>query len=309
MTTAAGLREMPDKPVGLGKSLRTACGKGDWDEVKTLLDNGADYGDGYEKDGSSPFLLAAERGRLQVVEGLWTHLRQPAILNEANDRGATPLHVACENGHLAVVRYLILIGANVNQVCGKKQTPLFTACKKGFVDIVMALVGADADARLRNYKGRTPLRVAAEKRHFQIHDLVERHLEAQVLMARFAGLETAMCSGQASTYFIAATRGSLESQILLPRPEISRPKPFALIACSRSLSSAFQKTRVFTRAPAHLSFLFRSRLLFLILMVSTSFACWHRCLNDSNMNTFLGFCLLSRHSWCSVGVPFTLTAY
>ena len=101
--------ETPDKPVGLGKSLRTACKKGDWDEVKTLLDNGVEYSNRCRKDGSSAFHIAAQNGHLQVVQGLWGHLQQPAILEEANNCGATPLY------------------------------------QRGFVDIVMELVRADAD--------------------------------------------------------------------------------------------------------------------------------------------------------------------
>jgi ankyrin repeat protein len=81
--------------------------------------------------------------------------------------GATPLSIAVQEGHLAVVRCMVKeFSVDVNNAMGDGVTPLFIAARKGNVAIVRCLVkelGADVNkARL---DGATPLMNAARFGH------------------------------------------------------------------------------------------------------------------------------------------------
>lgn len=67
--------------------------------------------------------------------------------HEADDNLTLPrnfLHMACENGHLDVVRQLVDFGADVNQMSDDNGTPLSAACMKGHVDIAKFLLSRGA---------------------------------------------------------------------------------------------------------------------------------------------------------------------
>ena len=51
-------------------------------------------------NGATPLLIACENGHSLVVERL---LQEKADPNTPKENGVTPLYIACENGHLPVV--------------------------------------------------------------------------------------------------------------------------------------------------------------------------------------------------------------
>lgn len=75
---------------------------------------------------STPLFMAAQEGRLEVVQALLEH---KALIDVAqSDTGATPLSTATHFGHLEVVRTLVEAGADVNQCrTDDGASPLFTA--------------------------------------------------------------------------------------------------------------------------------------------------------------------------------------
>ena len=59
-----------------------------------------------------PLHIAAASGNLEIVKCLQSH---NVDVDKARSDGATPLFIAAENGHSAVVDRLLLKGANINK--------------------------------------------------------------------------------------------------------------------------------------------------------------------------------------------------
>ena len=81
------------------------------DDVKKQLELGADVNQS-DTDGETPVYVAAQNGHEAVVQQL---VAADAALNQSNNNGATPLFMAAQKGHEAVVQQLVAAGAAVNQ--------------------------------------------------------------------------------------------------------------------------------------------------------------------------------------------------
>lgn len=86
------------------------------------------------------------------------------------------LHVACENGHLEVVRQLVAFGANVNQAVEEIGTPLCVACIKGYADIAKYLLKEGAFVHNPVFGHLSPILLACKSGK---HDVVEFLLSEQ----------------------------------------------------------------------------------------------------------------------------------
>ncbi|CAI8023892.1 Ankyrin-2, partial [Geodia barretti] len=77
--------------------------------------------------------------------------------------GATPLYVACQNGHKQTVDVLLKNGANVNltTTVDPLSSPLGIAAEKGHTEIVEKLISAGAVINYQNKNGATALFVAS----------------------------------------------------------------------------------------------------------------------------------------------------
>ena len=93
--------------------------------------------DNYEK---TPLHYACENGHLQNVEYLYSK----GADMEANDYdGRTPLHYACQ-GHLPIVEYLLSKGANIEAKDDQEDTPLHYAIMYGDIDVIKYLLSKGA---------------------------------------------------------------------------------------------------------------------------------------------------------------------
>lgn len=114
-------------------ALHRACLRGDTKIAALLIANGANV-NASMFEGSTPLILASEYGHLAIVQLL--------IDNNANIRAtaqgyfnATALHLACQYGHLKIAHLLILNGADINAKETGKYTPLMLARKNNHNDI------------------------------------------------------------------------------------------------------------------------------------------------------------------------------
>ncbi|KAJ8450616.1 hypothetical protein Cgig2_020253 [Carnegiea gigantea] len=69
-------------------------------------------------------------------------------LNALNEEKNSPLHWACLNGHVQVVKTLILAGANVSVLNSHERTPIDEALSRGKMDVIDAINEAVAQVEL-----------------------------------------------------------------------------------------------------------------------------------------------------------------
>jgi len=133
-----------------------AAEEGNLEEVKRLLDGGADINAGLCTD------TERELTRLSKAHG-----------NEnARNRGITSLYRAAEKGHVAVIELLVARGVEVDWPEEHDETPLLAAARNGQLAAVEALLRAGANFLQYETHGYTPLWFAAKSGH----DAVVRRL-------------------------------------------------------------------------------------------------------------------------------------
>ena len=115
--------------------------------------------------GETPLHRACYNGHLDVVRVL---LEAGADLHATDNGGRTPLHRACDNGHLDVVRVLFEAGADLHATDDGGRTPLHLACDNGHFDVVRVLFEAGADLHATDNCGRTPLHHACDDGQFDV---------------------------------------------------------------------------------------------------------------------------------------------
>lgn len=91
--------------------------------------------------------------------------------------GWSPLHRACEKGHLNVVRVLLDAGANFDEVGESEDTPLHVAVKNGREEIVEELVRRGADVTAVDSYEESALDIARRKKSKKIIELLSKKID------------------------------------------------------------------------------------------------------------------------------------
>ncbi|KAF0683085.1 Aste57867_24865 [Aphanomyces stellatus] len=214
------LFERPDlHDINLGdnlgmSALHLACMEGHESVVTFLLaQSGCDIN---AKDGelNTPLMLAARKGRLEIVQLL---LERPDLhdINLGGNLGRSALHESCMEGHESVVTFLLAqSGCDINAKDGNRNTPLMLAAWKGRLEIVQLLLERPDihDINLGGNGGRSALHQAC----MEGHESVVTFLLAQSgcdINAKDRELNTPL--------MLAAWKGRLEIvQLLFERPDI-----------------------------------------------------------------------------------------
>ena len=104
--------------------------------------------------------------KLLLKAGAYTHLS--AV-------GRTPLHLACVNGHIEIVKELIKDHNTDPDIAPiKGETPLLHACLAGNVETAAVLLKAKANPNIRSRRG-TPLQIAMMKGNTPLIKLLREH--------------------------------------------------------------------------------------------------------------------------------------
>jgi ankyrin repeat protein len=183
--------------IGSGyTALHIAVRRGDVEVVKALLARGADHDARVIKPtparrvsddvalarplvGTTPLWLAANFGETEIVRILAAAGADPQAT--AND-GSTPLIASIgrnESRALAIVKFLVDGGADVNAADESGNTALHKAASNGFDRLVQLLADSGARLEARNAAGQTPLTLTRPRRSSQ--GVVEHKTTAALL--------------------------------------------------------------------------------------------------------------------------------
>ena len=112
--------------------------------------------------GHTPAHWACLGGHITILRYMLEH-KAPVDEASENDLGQRPIHWACVNGHIAVVDVLLQRGVNIDVVDNKGCTPLIVACQYGKTMLAGYLMGKGARQQMMDKDGDTALHWAAFK--------------------------------------------------------------------------------------------------------------------------------------------------
>ncbi|XP_024251556.1 GA-binding protein subunit beta-1 isoform X4 [Oncorhynchus tshawytscha] len=169
--------------VDLGKRLLEAARKGQDDEVRTLMANGAPFTTDWL--GTSPLHLAAQHGHYSTAEVL---LRAGVSRDARTKVDRTPLHMAASEGHTVIVDLLVRSGADINAKDMLKMTALHWAAQNGHQRVAETLVKHGADVHALSKFDKTPFDIAGDIQNADLMLLLQEGMQNQVNMNAEAGM-------------------------------------------------------------------------------------------------------------------------
>jgi ankyrin repeat protein len=166
--------------------LITACAQGHLDIVKLLLARNANVKI-QAFDGDSVLVRASRFGHVEVIDHLIAREDGKELIDVRNDKGETPLLIACRFGFGPTASSLLKAGADRMQPSHEGWAPILEACKWRYTSIVHMLLlskehGVTDDIRMalleqRNEKGSnfTALHYACYYGHVEVARLLLRN--------------------------------------------------------------------------------------------------------------------------------------
>ncbi|XP_053303331.1 GA-binding protein subunit beta-2a isoform X1 [Pleuronectes platessa] len=163
--------------VDLGKRLLEAARKGQDDEVRNLMANGAPFTTDWL--GTSPLHLAAQHGHYSTADVL---LRAGVSRDARTKVDRTPLHMAAAEGHTIIVELLVRSGADINAKDMLKMTALHWAAQHGHHGVAETLIKHGADVHSLSKFDKTPFDIAVDIQNTDLMLQLQEGMQNQVNM-------------------------------------------------------------------------------------------------------------------------------
>nr|XP_019583700.1 PREDICTED: ankyrin repeat and death domain-containing protein 1B [Rhinolophus sinicus] len=134
-----------------------------------------------DEKGRKPFLLAAERGHVEMIEKLiFLNLHT----SEKDKEGNTALHLAAQHGHTSAVRVLLSQWPEINETNENGGTPFFLAVAGGHEECSQVLLAAGSDINIPNKLNISALQIATQNGHaslvsFLLSENVDLHMKVK----------------------------------------------------------------------------------------------------------------------------------
>uniref|UniRef100_A0A8C1SMR2 Transient receptor potential cation channel, subfamily A, member 1b n=1 Tax=Cyprinus carpio TaxID=7962 RepID=A0A8C1SMR2_CYPCA len=155
---------LSDEDVEGCTPLHYACKLGIHDSVKNMLGLNIFVGQ-KSREKKSALHFAAEYGRINTCKRLLETLTDSKMLNDWDEKGLTPLHLASRAGHTQVVELLLRSGA-LFQSDYKGWSCLHHAVAEGYTQTIKILLAANVKLLDEtNEDGNTALHIAAQVGH------------------------------------------------------------------------------------------------------------------------------------------------
>ncbi|XP_076082888.1 uncharacterized protein LOC143053953 [Mytilus galloprovincialis] len=164
-------------------ALHVACQNGHKEVIKLLIDVGMNLND-TTHSGSTPLHKACQEGHYETVKFLLDlngqSLNSRVQTTVKDDKGLSALHLACQkNGNKEVIKFLIDVGMNLNDTTNRGSTPLHKACQEGHYETVKFLLDLNGqefnsrvDTTIKDKEGWSALHLACQNGHKEVIKLL-----------------------------------------------------------------------------------------------------------------------------------------
>ncbi|XP_027663298.1 ankyrin repeat and death domain-containing protein 1B isoform X2 [Falco rusticolus] len=115
--------------------------------------------------GKKPFLLAAEKGHVDMINNLIT---LKLFTPEKDKEGNTALHLAAKNGHSEVVEILLKQWEEINDINQNGETPFYLSVEGGHEKCVELLLEAGSDINVLTQNNSSALQIAVQNGHLSL---------------------------------------------------------------------------------------------------------------------------------------------
>ncbi|HWQ90360.1 MAG TPA: ankyrin repeat domain-containing protein [Clostridia bacterium] len=161
------------KPGYWNTVLHEAVMKGSLPIVEALLAAGADP-NRTDHEGKTPLAIAQEKGFTKLVALLHCRTTVQSV-KPSEAQSSDDVWRAAREGRLSDLQKLIASGANVNAKMSDRSTPLLLAASAGQTKVVKFLVLLKADVEAAERGGHTPFTAAVVNGHLEMADFLLRH--------------------------------------------------------------------------------------------------------------------------------------
>ncbi|WP_338405958.1 ankyrin repeat domain-containing protein [Wolbachia endosymbiont (group A) of Longitarsus flavicornis] len=157
---------------GLNKELLAVVNGDDLNRVKALVSQGASL-EAKDNSDNTPLHNACNNGHVKVVEYL---VEEGASLKVKNKDGETPLHVAAQHDStLEVIEFILNRDlSGINDITNNGRTPLHLAIQGNKPSTVKLLLNKGANINAKDKDGKTPLDLAVQEGYTNIVEMIEQ---------------------------------------------------------------------------------------------------------------------------------------